>query len=229
MPDPEPGRMAGREMPDPEPGRMAGRELPGLELTGLGARWPGAPRNAFSGLSARVRAGEWLTVTGPSGAGKSTLLAVLLGFLPAAAGTLHRGGSLAWCPQQGHLFDSSLRANLLIARPRETPPAEEEMVSALRRVGLGPLLAELRDGLDTRLGPGGASFSGGQRQRIAVARTLLTGAQTILLDEPTAHLDTGSARSLLADLRGGLAGQAVVLVTHDPAAARATDKTLVLA
>ncbi len=90
------------------------------------------------------------------------------------------------------------------------------MRAVLDAVGLGPVLARLEDGLDTRIGPGGAFLSGGERQRLAVARTLMTGADVILLDEPTAHLDAESGRQMLAELRDGLRDRTVVLVTHNP-------------
>jgi ATP-binding cassette subfamily C protein CydCD len=90
------------------------------------------------------------------------------------------------------------------------------MQDALEAVGLGPLLQRLDRGLDTRIGPGGAFLSGGERQRLAVARTLMTQAEVILLDEPTAHLDAESGRALMADLRAGLRSRTVVLVTHNP-------------
>ena len=83
-------------------------------------------------------------------------------------------------------------------------------------MGLAPLIGRLEHGLDTRIGPGGAFLSGGERQRLAVARTLLTGADVILLDEPTAHLDAESGRAMLAELRSGLRDRTVVLVTHNP-------------
>ena len=83
-------------------------------------------------------------------------------------------------------------------------------------MGLAPLIGRLEHGLDTRIGPGGAFLSGGERQRLAVARTLLTGADVILLDEPTAHLDAESGRAMLAELRHGLRDRTVVLVTHNP-------------
>jgi ATP-binding cassette subfamily C protein CydCD len=103
------------------------------------------------------------------------------------------------------------------------------MTAALASVGLAGLLERLPSGLDTRIGPGGAFLSGGERQRLAVARTLMTGAEVILLDEPTAHLDAESARAMLADLRQGLRHRTVVLVTHNPADIRAEDARLVLA
>ena len=149
-------------------------------------------------------------------------------------------GRAAWCPQEAHLFDSTIRGNLLLARPEPVPEpgaastagdphaagAEEQMRTALDAVGLGPLLARLEDGLDTRIGPGGAFLSGGERQRLAVARTLMTGADVILLDEPTAHLDAESGRHMLAELREGLRDRTVILVTHNPEDIDAADGRL---
>ncbi|XAS69024.1 thiol reductant ABC exporter subunit CydD [Micrococcaceae bacterium Sec5.7] len=199
------------------PGRNG---VAGIELAGLSAAWPGGS-NVFSGLSATAEPGHWLTVTGPSGAGKSTLLSVMLGFLPAAAGRVAVSGTAAWCPQEAHLFDSTIRGNLLLGRPEVTAAGEtasgQDMHEALAAVGLGPLVSRLAGGLDTRIGPSGAFLSGGERQRLAVARTLMTGAEVLLLDEPTAHLDAESARAMLADLRAGLSARTVVLVTHNPA------------
>ena len=210
---------------------------PGIELADLAVAWPGGG-NVFTGLTAEAGPGRWLAVTGASGSGKSTLLAAILGFLPVAGGHLYLGGRAAWCPQEAHLFDSTIRGNLLLARPEPAVKAEsesgaagadgagahgkaasaseEQMRAALDAVGLGPLLARLEDGLDTRIGPGGAFLSGGERTRLAVARTLMTGADVVLLDEPTAHLDAESGRLMLAELREGLRERTVVLVTHNP-------------
>jgi ATP-binding cassette subfamily C protein CydCD len=173
-------------------------------------------------------------------------LAVVLGFLPARSGRILLSGRAAWCPQEAHLFDSTIRGNLMLGLPGArdgqqkgpaagrgagTPDvaestgvaveatratAEARMREALAAVGLGPLLERLEDGLDTRIGPGGSFLSGGERQRLAVARTLMTGADVILLDEPTAHLDAESGRAMLAELRHGLRDRTVVLVTHNP-------------
>ncbi|MDQ0691560.1 thiol reductant ABC exporter CydC subunit [Arthrobacter sp. W4I7] len=211
------------------PARAGG--LPGVELDGLSAAWPGgAP--VFSGVDAVAEPGRWLAVTGPSGSGKSTLLSVLLGFLPAASGHVGVTGRAAWCPQEAHLFDSTIRGNLLLGKTGsadEAQQADAELLDVLASVGLNGLLERLPAGLDTRIGPGGAFLSGGERQRLAVARTLMTGAEVILLDEPTAHLDAASARAMLADLRHGLRHRTVVLVTHNPADIRPGDARLVLA
>ncbi|ASN19824.1 thiol reductant ABC exporter subunit CydD [Arthrobacter sp. YN] len=187
----------------------------GLELKGAAAAWPGGP-DAFAGITAEAGPGRWLAVTGPSGAGKTTLLSVLLGFLPLTRGTAKLTGTAAWCPQEAHLFDSTIRGNLLLSRPAAAKPSEAEMYKALADVGLDVVVDALPDGLDARIGPGGSFLSGGERQRLAMARTLLTGASVLLLDEPTAHLDAGSAREMMAILREGLKDVTVVLVTHNP-------------
>ncbi|MGN7201505.1 thiol reductant ABC exporter subunit CydD [Arthrobacter sp. SAFR-044] len=203
-------------------------DAPGVELVDLAAAWPGGSP-VFSGVDAVAGPGRWLAVTGPSGSGKSTLLSVLLGFLPPAAGQAMVTGRAAWCPQEAHLFDSTIRGNLLLGRPSgnvASTAGDGELEAVLAAVGLSGLVGRLPAGLDTRIGPGGAFLSGGERQRLAVARTLLTGAEVILLDEPTAHLDAESAAAMLADLRAGLGDRTVVLVTHNPADIHAGDARL---
>ena len=208
------GRNGGT--PGLEPVAQRPGALPGIELESLSAAWPAGPE-VFAGVSATAEPGRWLAVTGTSGSGKSTLLAVLLGFLPPRSGRIAVTGRAAWCPQEAHLFDSTIRGNLLLGRPEgKDGNADQEIAEALAAVGLEPLLRRLKDGADTRIGPGGAFLSGGERQRLAVARTLMTGADVILLDEPTAHLDAEAGREMLADLRRGLTGRTMVLVTHNP-------------
>ncbi|GAB3559940.1 thiol reductant ABC exporter subunit CydD [Arthrobacter alkaliphilus] len=197
----------------------------GLLLDRLEAAWPGgAP--VFSGLSAEAAPGRWLAVTGPSGSGKSTLLSVVLGFLPESSGRAYVTGKAAWCPQEAHLFDSTIRGNLLLARPAARKPSEADMYKALGAVGLAGLVSELPRGLDSRIGPSGSFLSGGERQRLAMARTLLTGAAVLLLDEPTAHLDAEAGQLMMAELRAGLKDVTVVLVTHNPADIDGTDSRL---
>lgn len=214
-----------------------------LLIDDLSARWPESRSAAFAGVTADVSRGEWLAVTGPSGSGKSTLLSVLLGYLH-----VHRGGyriddsgavvdattlaavslrsHLAWCPQEAHVFASTIRGNLLLGRGRDDPPSETEMFDALDAVGLGTLVREATDGLNTPVGSGGSGLSGGERQRLAVARALLARADVVLLDEPTAHLDGPTADGMMRDLRGALADRTVVLVSHRAADLLPTDVEL---
>jgi ATP-binding cassette subfamily C protein CydCD len=198
-----------------------------LGLDDVTVRYPGAPAPAVSGISGTADRGRWLVLDGPSGSGKSTLLSAVMGALPLASGAIRangvplteldeRGwrGRVAWCPQDAYVFDSTLRGNLALARSREDAPDEESMRRALHRAGLAELLDSLADGLDTRVGAGGSALSGGERQRLAVARALLTRADVILLDEPTAHLDEPTAAAMMADVRAATSERIVVLVTH---------------
>nr|WP_285724148.1 thiol reductant ABC exporter subunit CydC [Psychromicrobium sp. YIM S02556] len=194
----------------PEPGHA-------LQARDLAVGWRAADGRRVQvaeGLELSLSRGEWLTVMGPSGSGKSTLLATIQGFTPPLSGTLATATRIAWCPQEAHLFDSTLRGNLAIARSRGEAPMESELLQVLAAVGLGQWCEDLPGGLDFRVGAEGSHLSAGQRQRLSVARALLTPAPLILLDEPTAHLDLPGARSLMADLRRALADRAVLLVTH---------------
>ncbi len=184
-----------------------------LELKRVGARWPGMGQTVFSGLTASIRSGQWLGITGPSGSGKTTALATLLGFLPVEKGSvtvngyaLSRAdlrGYAAWCPQSAYIFESSIANNLALAAPKDQRPSDEQMLAVLDRVGLGSFVRSLPEGLDTQVGAGGSYVSGGQRQRIAIARTLLTESSLLLMDEPTAHLDTLAARALINEVARG--------------------------
>ncbi|MGC3021654.1 thiol reductant ABC exporter subunit CydC [Brevibacterium sp. FAM 24630] len=198
-----------------------------LELDGITVGWD--EQAVLEGLRLQAERGSWTVLCGDSGTGKTTSLSVLLRFLDPWSGSytardsegeghdmLTRSpedlvGQLAWCPQEAHVFRSTVRGNLALARP--SLPADAEMFEALRAAGLG----EWADaaGLDRWVGDHGTEVSGGQRQRLAVARTLLTGAGVIVLDEPTAHLDDETARDLIDDLRRSLVERTVVIVTHD--------------
>jgi ATP-binding cassette subfamily C protein CydCD len=233
--------VAQTEAEGPLPADFAG-PVRSLELDGVSFRYPNAQTPAFEAVNAKAEAGDWLVVTGPSGSGKSTLLALLLRYLEPDHGryllnetvvseiaAMDVRRHVAWCPQEGHLFNSTLRANLLIARPRDDAPRSAEMESVLARVGLGSLLHELPLGLDTPIGSEGSSLSGGQRQRVAVARTLLARSDVVLIDEPTAHLDEEAAAALMTDLRVALADKVTVLVTHKASDLKVGDRRLELA
>ncbi|MBP2436733.1 thiol reductant ABC exporter subunit CydC [Microbacterium amylolyticum] len=200
-----------------------------LRLDGVAATYSGRSEPVFLDATATVKTGEWLIVSGRSGSGKSTLLSVIMGAIPASSGAVRAAGvpltdispaswraRIAWCPQDAYVFDSTIRANLLLARSRDDAPSDSDMISVLRRAGLGALVASLPDGLDARVGSGGSALSGGERQRLAVARALLTRADVILLDEPTAHLDAPTAHDMMVDVREATADRIAVLVSHRP-------------
>jgi ATP-binding cassette subfamily C protein CydCD len=214
--------------PTPTPGTRTVGRVTSLELRNLSAAW-GTSR-VFDGVSAAAGTGDWMIVEGPSGSGKSTLLATVLGYLAPADGSVLLNGvsaheldpailrrRVSWCPQEGHLFDSTVRGNLLLAGAN----TDERLAEVLAEVGLDVAL-------DYRVGQDGSRLSGGQRQRLAVARTLLVDSDVVLLDEPTAHLDAEAAENLMADLRRALRERIVVLVTHHASEKRSSDIQLSL-
>ncbi|MFF2423805.1 thiol reductant ABC exporter subunit CydD [Streptomyces mirabilis] len=210
-----------------------------LRVQGLRARHAGQDRDALAGLDLTLEQGRRVAVVGPSGSGKTTLAQVLLRFLDAEAGTYTLGGTDAYGmdgddvrrlvglgAQDAHLFDSTVRENLLLARKNAT---EAELRDALARARLLEWADGLPDGLDTLIGEHGARLSGGQRQRLALARALLADFPVLVLDEPAEHLDLPTADALTADLLAATEDRTTLLITHRMAGLAAVDEVIVLA
>ncbi|OQD53386.1 ABC transporter [Streptomyces phaeoluteigriseus] len=209
-----------------------------LVLKGLSARHTGQDRDALAGVDLMVEQGRRIAVVGTSGSGKTTLAQVLLRFLDSGAGSYTVGGVDAYalngddvrrlvglCAQDAHLFDSSVRENLLLARKDAT---EGDLRDVLARVRLLEWADGLSDGLDTLVGEHGARLSGGQRQRLALARALLADFPVLVLDEPAEHLDLPTADALTADLLAATEGRTTLLITHRLAGLDAVDEVVVL-
>jgi ATP-binding cassette subfamily C protein CydC len=186
-------------------------------------------------FSFTIRAGERLALAGPSGSGKSSIAELLLRFRPYS-GSISIGGSevrdlasdellrlLAAVPQRPHLFNSSIRANILLAHPEAT---ETEMQQALADTLLADWVAGLPEGLETRVGEGGSAVSGGEARRIALARALLKEAPIVILDEPTEGLDLVTEEKVIARLTTRLAGKTVLIISHRPACLKLADRVV---
>ncbi|QYN31884.1 thiol reductant ABC exporter subunit CydC [Pseudonocardia sp. DSM 110487] len=209
----------------------------GLRVRGLRVRYgPGEPW-ALDGVDLDVPPGRRIAVVGPSGSGKSTLAAVLFRFRDPDGGTVHLDGDdvtalpadtvrarVTGMPQDPHLFASTVRENLRMARPDAT---DADLRAVLARVGLDP------DSLDTEVGTHGARLSGGMRRRLALARALLVppageAGPLLVLDEPTTHLDPDTRTAVLDDLLAATAGRSLLLITHDLDALDRMDEVVVL-
>ncbi|MGW9170335.1 thiol reductant ABC exporter subunit CydD [Streptomyces decoyicus] len=215
-----------------------------LAVRDLTARHPGQDRPALDGVGFTLTAGRRLAVVGPSGSGKTTLAQVLLRFLDREAGAYMLAGTdaqamdgdavrrlVGLCAQDAHLFDSSLRENLKLARRNRRDAADDgdqDLWDALGRARLADWARGLPDGLDTMVGEHGARLSGGQRQRLALARALLADFPVLVLDEPAEHLDLATADALTADLLAATEGRTTVLITHRLTGLDAVDEVLVL-
>ncbi|MFE6049670.1 thiol reductant ABC exporter subunit CydD [Kitasatospora sp. NPDC056446] len=210
------------------PVELPGQPLP-VAVRGLTVRHPGQEADALAGVDLDLAPGRRIAVVGPSGSGKTTLAQALLRFLEPSAGSVTFADGrpqavdsralagedvrrvIGLCAQDAHVFDSSLRENLRLARPGA---GEDELRAALAAARLLDWTEGLPDGLDTMVGEHGARLSGGQRQRLALARALLADFPVLVLDEPAEHLDLPTADALTADLLAATEGRATVLITH---------------
>lgn len=185
--------------------RIAARRLTDLTETP-------PPRSRPASAPVRLNPGDRLAVLGPSGCGKTTLLMDLSTEYPHDPG---KPVTAAFFAEDAHLFDTTVRDNLLVGRGDAT---DTELTAALDHVGLGDWLAGLPDGLSTILRGGAAAVSAGQRRRLLLARALVSDFPVVLLDEPTEHLDAADSDRLLTALLtpGGLfaADRTVVVATH---------------
>ena len=183
---------------------------------------PGRP--VLRDLDLTLEAGTVLTLVGSSGSGKSTLFNLLMGFgSPQRGRILVNGQDLAlldvaswrqhigWVSQRAHVFQGSLRDNLLIAAPAAD---ESRLQRALQAAALQSVLVRLPQGLDTPLGEHGHGLSGGERQRLALARAWLRDAPLLLLDEPTQHLDNATAAVIDNAIDQLAAGRTVIRIAH---------------
>jgi ATP-binding cassette subfamily C protein CydC len=209
-----------------------------VELSGVGASWPGADGPAVAGVNLCLSAGDRVHLAGASGAGKTTLAQALVRFLDYTGSYRVNGIEardllpaevrrvVGLCEQRPWLFDDTIRQNLLFARDTAT---DEDLLEVLARVGLADWVLQ-RGGLDARVGERGALVSGGQAQRIALARALLAEFPVLIVDEPTANVDAGLGDRLVRDILSASAGagRAVLLISHTPVPAELLTRTLTL-
>ena len=175
-------------------------------------------------VSFALEPGRKVAVVGPSGSGKSTLANLILRFRDPQGGEIRLGGRslseyaqedvrrlVSVVPQSTHVFNDTLRNNLLLADPEAN---DEALELALERARISSFIERLPDGLDTYVGEHGSRLSGGERRRLAVARALLKDGPLLLLDEPTANLDTVTELDVLASVWEAARDRAALLVTH---------------
>ncbi|MDN3359766.1 thiol reductant ABC exporter subunit CydC [Actinomadura sp. DC4] len=230
------------DTPDPMPAPADPVPAPGppatIRVRGARLRYEPDDPWVLDGVDLDLTPGRRVALVGPSGAGKSTLAAVLLRFrdLDDGAATLNGvpltaydpdgvRGLVGGVPQDPHVFATTMRENLRLARPGASDP---ELSSAAARAGLLERIESLPEGWDTVVGAQGLTLSGGERQRLALARALLADPDVLILDEPTAHLDPDARRALTADLLDATRGRTTLLITHDLDGLEGVDEVVVL-
>ncbi len=225
--------LAGANQPVPALAARAPRP-PALRLRGLRFTHAGAQVPVFDGLDLDVAAGEHVAVMAASGAGKTTLLSLIAGLAPLHAGSIGIDGEclaeasaatlrqrMAWLGQKPHIFAGTVQANVALGRAEV---GATEVEAALGFAALGAT-AQARGGV--ALGEGGTGLSGGEAVRLALARAVVQRqADLLLVDEPTAHLDTATAEAVTEALLQLAHGKTMLVATHDPVLAARLDRTL---
>ena len=208
-----------------------------VELRGVSFSYEGGDP-VLSDVDLDVEAGRTVALVGPTGAGKTTLVmliprlydvdrgAVLVDGVDVRTvdpGSLRR--EVAVVSDDAFLFSASLRDNIAYARPEA---ADEEIVAAAQRAGLGELVDELPDGLDTLVGERGLTLSGGQRQRVAIARALLAEPRILILDDATSSVDATTESRIKSALAEVMEGRTTFVIAHRLSTIALADEVVVL-
>ena len=198
-----------------------------------------ASRPALENVNLTLTAGTRLALVGPTGAGKSTLAKLMARLYDPQSGSVSFGGvdlrqasmedlrrRIVVIPQEGFLFDGSVRDNLLIAKPTAT---ESELLRALDNIGLRERFEALPEGLDTQVRERGSRLSAGERQLVALSRAALVDPAVLVLDEATSNLDPGTEMLVEAALEKLMVGRSVIVVAHRLSTVQRADKIAVVA
>ena len=209
-----------------------------LELENVRFTYPGIKAPALEGVSLSLAAGSTLALVGPSGAGKTTLASLLMRFWDPEEGTVRLNGHdlknwriddlrghISLVAQDTYLFNDTIRANILIARP---DASEAEVAAAVSHAALGDFTAALPDGLETQVGERGTRLSGGQRQRVAIARAFLKDAPVLILDEATSHLDALNEQAVRRALDELMMARTTIVIAHRLSTVRDADQIVVM-
>ncbi|MGB3828512.1 MAG: ABC transporter ATP-binding protein [Ornithinimicrobium sp.] len=195
-------------------------------------------RQVLFDIDLDITPGSMVALVGPSGAGKSTLTTLISRLYDPVAGSITIGDvnlrhasfdslrdTVGVVTQEAHMFNDTIRANLLYASPEAT---EQQMEVALRGAQVWNLVDGLPDRLDTVLGDRGHRLSGGEKQRLAIARLLLKSPSVVVLDEATAHLDSESEVAVQRALDEALSGRTSIVIAHRLSTVRDADTIVVM-
>lgn len=205
-----------------------------IRLEDVTFHYPGKPQAVLQALNLTVPQGQTIALVGPSGEGKSTLVNLLLKFHEPQQGVIRLGGYplseyhgedlrsyFAVASQHTHLFNSTVRGNLLLAKP---DASDEELEQVCRLAQIHEFIVSQPGGYGTWVGEAGLKLSGGQTRRLAIARALLKDAPILILDEPGEGLDPETESRLMETVLASQKGKTVILITHGKAGLHSMDQ-----
>jgi ABC-type multidrug transport system fused ATPase/permease subunit len=190
------------------------------------------------GVDLDVEAGHTVAIVGPTGSGKTSLVMLIPRLYDVTGGAVFVDGAdvrtvdpaslrheVAIVSDDAFLFSAPLRENIAYARPEA---GDDEVVAAAVRAGLGELVDDLPDGLDTLVGERGLTLSGGQRQRVAIARALLAEPRILILDDATSSVDATTENQIKAALAEVMKGRTTFVIAHRLSTIALADEVVVL-
>ncbi|GDX34626.1 ABC transporter ATP-binding protein [Actinomycetes bacterium] len=210
-----------------------------LKVNDISFSYAGSKVPALNEVSITVGIGEKLALVGPTGAGKSTLAKLMARLYDPQTGTVEFGGvnlkiatmdslrnRIVVVPQEGFLFNGTIRDNLRVARASAT---DAEIEAAIAAIGATDHFAQFADGLDTQVRERGSRLSAGERQLVALARAALVDPAVLILDEATSNLDPGTESEVEHALERLMDGRTVIVVAHRLSTVQRADRIAVVA
>ena len=200
--------------------------------------YPNADSASLQQMSIEIKQGEKVAIVGSNGSGKTTLAKLLLGLYKPSSGNIRFDGlnqqqihpsdlrrNVGYLPQDITLFHGTIRDNILFGTRQVT---EYQLIRAVKLSGVNEFTDHETQGLDQQVGENGSTLSRGQRQSIALARAILNAPQILLLDEPTASLDSRAEKKFIESISATAAERTLVLITHKMELLRLVDRIIVL-